>query len=147
MTQLACVDQAIGVFRRVVIWWCLENCNKVCFSLVSVVQNASVWTSVIVIILLRLEVEIKQPVTDLLHLLESMFDRKRISANEIFKWRFREEGVCSNRQSAVKWGRGDLAKMSYNFYSGWKSLIHSASFSSSVCAGGAGGGELQKTSE
>jgi len=28
------------------------------------------------------------------------------------------EGVCSNRQSAVIWGRGGLAKSSYNFYSG-----------------------------
>jgi len=40
-------------------------------------------------------------------------------------WRFREEEVCSNRQSAIIWGRGDLAKSSYNFYSGWKSLIYS----------------------
>jgi len=33
----------------------------------------------------------------------------------------REEG-CSNRQSAVIWEMGNLAKSSYNFYSGWKSL-------------------------
>jgi len=29
--------------------------------------------------------------------------------------------ICSNRQSAVIWGRR-LAKSSYNFYSSWKSL-------------------------
>jgi len=35
--------------------------------------------------------------------------------------RFRERGFCSNRPSAVVWGRGDEAKSSY-IYSGWKSL-------------------------
>jgi len=30
--------------------------------------------------------------------------------------------VCSNRQSAVIWKRGDFAKSSYNFYSGWTKL-------------------------
>jgi len=35
----------------------------------------------------------------------------------------RGEGVCSNRQSVVIWGRRrGLAKSSCNFYSGWKSL-------------------------
>jgi len=37
-------------------------------------------------------------------------------------------GGCSNRQSAVIWGRG-LARSSYNFYSGWKCLIQSSSCS------------------
>jgi len=32
----------------------------------------------------------------------------------------RGKGSCSNRQSAVIWG--GLAKSSYNFYDGWKSL-------------------------
>jgi len=35
-------------------------------------------------------------------------------------------GVCSNRQECRHMGK-DLAKSSYNFYSGWKSLIHSSS--------------------
>jgi len=37
-------------------------------------------------------------------------------------WRFRREGICSNRQSAIIWGRRDLAKSLYDFYSGWKRL-------------------------
>jgi len=37
-------------------------------------------------------------------------------------WCFRREGIYSNRQSAVIWGEGGLAKSSYNLYSGWKSL-------------------------
>jgi len=46
-----------------------------------------------------------------------------------FKYQMKLRGRgCSNCQSADIWGRG-LAKSLYYFYSGWKSLIHSFSFS------------------
>jgi len=44
-------------------------------------------------------------------------------------------GGCSNRQNTITWG-GDLAKSSFKFYSGWKSLIHSSSCSIFVRCGG-----------
>jgi len=46
-------------------------------------------------------------------------------------------GVCSNRQSAVIWGRRDLSKSSYNFYSGWKSSIYSScnTIYGTICGG------------
>jgi len=53
------------------------------------------------------------------------------------------EGSCSNRQSAIMWERW-LAKSSYNFYSGWKSLIHCSSCSKIYCIWGRG---WLKTSE
>jgi len=47
------------------------------------------------------------------------------------------ERGCSNRQSTVIWERVNLAKSSYNLYSGWKGLIHSSSCSIfGICGGG-----------
>jgi len=47
-----------------------------------------------------------------------------------------EEENFSNRQRAVICGKGDLAKSSYYFYSGWKSLIYSSSCSIYGISGG-----------
>jgi len=43
---------------------------------------------------------------------------------ETFNFHITLQKGWSNRQSAVIWGRGYLAKSTYLFYRGWKNLIH-----------------------
>jgi len=50
-------------------------------------------------------------------------------------WRFEGEGGLLKPSECRHMGEGELAKSSYNFYSGWKSLIHSFSCSVYVILG------------
>jgi len=92
------------------------------------------------------------------NLQEFIFCKSGCTVKRTFKYHMTLQGgrgICSNRQSAAIWGRGDLVKSSScNFYSSWKSLIHSTSCSIFGIREGRGGwlktswgGGGQKTSE